>query len=72
MTASTMLLTLAKSYFVVFAYAIFFSSADGLMITSMIVEDDDLGILTNKSSTIYMVIGTFALLAASEEDSSAT
>ena len=33
---------------------------------------DDLGILTNKSSTIYMVIGTFALLAASEEDSSAT
>ena len=38
MTASTMLLTLAKSYFVVFAYAIFFSSADGLLITSMIVE----------------------------------
>ena len=38
MTASTMLLTLAKSYFVVFAYAIFFSSADGLMITSMMVE----------------------------------
>ena len=38
MTASTMLLTLAKSYFVVFAYAIFFSSADGLLITSMVVE----------------------------------
>ena len=36
--ASTMPLTLAKSYFGVFAYAIFFSSADGLMITSMIVE----------------------------------
>ena len=33
-----MLLTLAKSYFVVFTYAIFFSSADGLLITSMIVE----------------------------------
>ena len=38
MAASTMLLTLAKTYFGVFAYAIFFSSADGLMITSMIVE----------------------------------
>ena len=38
MTASTMLLTLVKSYFGVFTYAIFFSSADGLMITSMIVE----------------------------------
>ena len=38
MTASTMLLTLVKSYFVVFTYAIFFSSADGLLITSMIVE----------------------------------
>ena len=33
-----MLLTLVKSYFVVFTYAIFFSSADGLLITSMIVE----------------------------------
>ena len=38
MAASTMLLTLAKTYFGVFTYAIFFSSADGLMITSMIVE----------------------------------
>ena len=38
MTASTILLTLAKTYFVVFTYAIFFSSADGLLITSMIVE----------------------------------
>ena len=38
MAASTILLTLAKTYFGVFAYAIFFSSADGLMITSMIVE----------------------------------
>ena len=38
MAASTILLTLAKTYFGVFAYAIFFSSADGLMITSMIIE----------------------------------
>ena len=36
--ASTMPLTLVKSYFGLFTYAIFFSSADGLMITSMIVE----------------------------------
>ena len=38
MATSTMLLTLAKTYFGVFASAIFFSSADGLMMTSLIVE----------------------------------
>ena len=38
MAASTMLLTLAKTYAGVVAYAICFSSADGLMITSMMVE----------------------------------
>ena len=38
MGASTMLLTLAKTYGALVAYAIVFSAADGLMITTFIIE----------------------------------
>ena len=38
MGASTMLLTLAKTYIGLVAYAITFSSADGLMVTTFIIE----------------------------------
>jgi len=38
MGASTMLLTLAKSYIDLVAYAVTFSSTDGLMFTTFIIE----------------------------------